>query len=101
VTSHARAPLFTAGRNPQDDSKLPFLLRLPIDGGLVLKARDVWPSTARVYCHLYEEEWSDEIEIVEEIPVLLCPPPRRRDRPAPRPAPARPLPVRLHPGQRA
>jgi hypothetical protein len=66
--------LFLVGRNPQDDSKLSFLLRLPLDGGLVLKARDVWP-TARDYCHVYEEEWSDEIEIVEETPVLLC---RRR-----------------------
>jgi len=76
VTSQARPPvLFTVGRNPQDDSKLPFLLRLPLDGGLVLKARDVWPTTARVYCHIYEEEWSDGIEIVEETPVLLC---RRR-----------------------
>jgi ERCC4 domain len=75
VTSPARASLFTVGRNPQDDSKLPFLLRLPLAGGLVLKARDVWPTTARVYCHVYEEDWTDEIEIVEETPVLLC---RRR-----------------------
>jgi hypothetical protein len=64
--------LFLVGRNPQDDSKLPFLLRLPLDGGLVLKARDLWPTTGRVYCHVYEEEWSDEIEIVEETSVLLC-----------------------------
>ncbi len=75
MTSQARRSLFLVGRNPQDDSKLPFLLRLPLDGGLVLKARNVWPTTARVYCHIYEEEWSDEIEIVEETPVLLC---RRR-----------------------
>ncbi len=75
MTSQALRSLFLVGRNPQDDSKLPFLLRLPLDGGLVLKARNVWPTTARVYCHIYEEEWSDEIEIVEETPVLLC---RRR-----------------------
>ncbi len=75
MTSQARRSFFLVGRNPQDDSKLPFLLRLPLDGGLVLKARNVWPTTARVYCHIYEEEWSDEIEIVEETPVLLC---RRR-----------------------
>jgi hypothetical protein len=41
----------------------------------VLKARDVWPTTARVYCQIYEDEWSDRIEIVEETPMLLC---RRR-----------------------
>jgi hypothetical protein len=67
--------MFLVGRNPQDESKLPFLLWLPLEGGLVLKARDVWPKTARVYCHLYEELWSDEIELVEETSVLLC---RRR-----------------------
>jgi ERCC4 domain len=41
----------------------------------VLKAREPWPTTARVYCHVFEDEWSDEIEIVEETPALLC---RRR-----------------------
>jgi hypothetical protein len=35
--------IFTIVRNPQEDSKLPYLLRLPIEGGLVLKARDTWP----------------------------------------------------------
>ena len=41
----------------------------------MLKAREVWPTTARVYCHVYEEEWSDDIEIIEETSELLC---RRR-----------------------
>jgi len=31
---------FLIARNPEEDSKLPYLLRLPIGGGLVLKARD-------------------------------------------------------------
>jgi hypothetical protein len=38
-------------RNPDEGSKLPYLLRLPIDGGLVLKARETWPGATRVYCH--------------------------------------------------
>jgi hypothetical protein len=75
VSSQGRTPVFVLARSPQDDSKLPFLLRLPLDGGLVLKARERWPTTARVYCHVFEDEWSDEIEIVEETPALLC---RRR-----------------------
>ena len=76
MTPQARLAMFLVGRNPQDNSKLPFVLRLPLDGGLVLKARDVWPMPARVYCHAYEEEWTGEIEIeIEEVPVLLC---RRR-----------------------
>jgi hypothetical protein len=38
-------------RNPGPDSSLPYLLRLPIEGGVLLKARDRRPSTTRVYCH--------------------------------------------------
>jgi hypothetical protein len=41
----------------------------------VLKAREVWPATARVYGHRFEEAWPEDVEIVEQTPVLLC---RRR-----------------------
>jgi ERCC4 domain len=67
--------LFLVARNPQEDSRLPYLVWLPLEGGLVLKARASWPATARVYCHRYEEPWPENAEIVEEIPVLRC---RRR-----------------------
>src|SRR6266508_4739761 len=66
---------FVVARNPQADSKLPYLLRLPLEGGLVLKAREPWPATARVYCHRFEEPWPQDAEIIEQTPVLLC---RRR-----------------------
>ena len=70
-----RAAVFVVARNPQDDSKLPFLLRLPLEDGLVLKARERWPTTARVYCHRFEEPWPQDAKIIEQTPVLLC---RRR-----------------------
>jgi hypothetical protein len=39
-------------RNPDGDSGLPFLIRLPLGAnGVVLKVRDTWPRTAKVYCH--------------------------------------------------
>jgi hypothetical protein len=62
---------FLVARNPEEDSKLPFLVRLPIDGGLVLKTRDVWPKTARVYCHPFDG-WPDIPDVVDEAPVALC-----------------------------
>jgi ERCC4 domain len=62
---------FLIARNPDPDSSLPYLLRLPIDGGIELKARAPWPATARVYCHPVEE-WPAEAEIVEEVPVRQC-----------------------------
>jgi ERCC4 domain len=73
VNSGPDARLFVVARNPQEDSRLPYVVQLPLEGGLALKARDRWPATARVYCHRYEEPWPTDAEIVEETPVLLCP----------------------------
>jgi hypothetical protein len=75
VSATSGSPLFVVARNPQQDSRLPYVVRLPLEGGLALKARDRWPATARVYCHRFEEPWPQEAEIVEQTPVLLC---RRR-----------------------
>jgi hypothetical protein len=75
MSGQGGASVFVVGRNPQEDSTLPYLLRLPLEGGLVLKARESWPATARVYCHRFEEAWPEDAEIVEQTPVLLC---RRR-----------------------
>ena len=66
---------FLVARNPEADSRLPYLLRLPLEGGIVLKARESWPATARVYCHRFEDAWPEQAEIVEQTPVRLC---RRR-----------------------
>jgi len=38
---------------------------------VVLKVRDVWPRTAKVYCHR-AAGWPDEPDIVERVPVRLC-----------------------------
>ena len=67
--------MFIVARNPQPDTKLPFLVKLPLEGGLVLKAREEWPRTSRVYCHPFEEDWPEAPDILEEVPVILC---RRR-----------------------
>ncbi len=58
--------VFLIVRNPEEDSKLPYLLRLPIEDGLVLKAGDTWPRATRIYCHPFEEGWPDDAEIVEK-----------------------------------
>jgi len=64
--------LFEVAANPDPDSTLPFLIRLPLPGGeLVLKARDSWPRTAKVYCHR-AERWPQDPEIVEQIPIRSC-----------------------------
>ena len=65
---------FIVARNPESGTTLPYLLYVPIGSGLVLKARDTWPRTSRVYCHRVDS-WPDDPEIIEEASVLEC---RRR-----------------------
>lgn len=63
---------FVIARNPDPESALPYLLRLPLPTGpVVLKARETWPRTTKVYCHR-ATEWPDEPEIVERVPVRTC-----------------------------
>ena len=59
-------------RNPDEGSSLPFLVRLPLtDAGIVLKVRDTWPRTAKVYCHP-STDWPADPEILERVPVRSC-----------------------------
>jgi len=63
---------FLIARNPDPDSTLPYLLRLPLtEAGIVLKVRETWPRTAKVYCHP-SNDWPDQPEIVERVPVRSC-----------------------------
>jgi hypothetical protein len=64
--------LFEVATNPEPDSTLPFLIRLPLTTGeLVLKARDSWPRTAKVYCHR-ADRWPEEPQIIERVPIRSC-----------------------------
>lgn len=62
-------------KNPDAESSLPYLVRLPLDGGVILKVRDTWPTTARVYCHPCTGPWPESAEIIDRVPIVLC---RRR-----------------------
>ncbi|MEZ5193676.1 MAG: histone-like nucleoid-structuring protein Lsr2 [Nocardioides sp.] len=63
---------FLVARNPDGDSTLPYLLRIPLgEQGVILKARDTWPRTAKIYCHRVDV-WPDEVEILERVPTRSC-----------------------------
>jgi hypothetical protein len=66
---------FRVARNPDADSRLPYLVWLPLEGGVVLKAREPWPRSARVFCSSEGTAWDDRAGLVDEAEVLLC---RRR-----------------------
>lgn len=60
-------------RNPDDSSSLPFLLKLPLAGGLVFRVRDTWPRTNAVYCHpVPASEWPTSPEVVERVRLRVC-----------------------------
>lgn len=67
--------VFRVARNPDAASRLPYLLWLPLDDGLVLKAREPWPRAARVFCAQDGTPWDESAGMVDEAAVLLC---RRR-----------------------
>jgi hypothetical protein len=59
--------------NPDPDSTLGFLLRLPIGGGMVFRTSGTWPRTKALYCHLVESaEWPAEPELVERVAIRSC-----------------------------
>jgi hypothetical protein len=61
-------------RNPDPDSSLPYLLRVPLgEHGLVFRAKDTWPRTNAIYCHpVPAAEWPAEPQIVESVPLKAC-----------------------------
>lgn len=67
------AVTFRVARNPDPDSTLPYLVRVPVSGTpLVLRAKEPWPRTSKVYCHDSGDEWRDDLELVEEVAVRDC-----------------------------
>ena len=64
---------FVVARNPDAGSSLPYLLRVPVAGGLLLKAAEPWPLSSRVYCHPLDGVGVDgELEVLEEVGVRMC-----------------------------
>jgi ERCC4 domain/Lsr2 len=60
-------------RNPDQDSRLPYLLRVPLDGGMVFRTAGTWPQTNALYCYpVPTDEWPAEPDVVEEVPVRSC-----------------------------
>ena len=63
---------FVVARNPDGASSLPFLVRLPLRSGpVVLKVRETWPRTSKVYCHP-SQDWLADPSIIERVAVRSC-----------------------------
>lgn len=59
--------------NPDPDSRLPYLLRLPLGRGMVFRTSGTWPRTKALYCYpVGLEHWPAEPEIVEREAIRSC-----------------------------
>ena len=60
-------------RNPDPDSRLPFLLLLPLAGGMVFRTSGTWPRTNALYCYpVPADEWPEAPDIVERAGLRSC-----------------------------
>lgn len=59
--------------NPDPDSTLPYLLRLPLAGGIVFRTSGTWPRTKALFCYqVSADEWPAEPDIVERTRLRSC-----------------------------
>lgn len=85
VPSHSVELLVAA--NPAEDSRLPYLIRLPVGAGLVFATSDVWPRTKALYCHRLDiADWPADPVVVDRVELRSC---SRRARPSTSSPPAR------------
>ncbi|WP_019876686.1 ERCC4 domain-containing protein [Sporichthya polymorpha] len=61
-------------RNPDTDSSLPFLIRVPAGReDLVFRTKDTWPRTNALFCYPVPlAEWPVEPDLVETVPLTAC-----------------------------
>lgn len=64
---------FTIARNPEPGTRLPYLLRLPVEGAgdVVLACREQWPGAKDAYCH-DGGDWPADADVVERVRVVAC-----------------------------
>jgi len=60
--------------NPDEDSRLPYLLRVPQPGGdLLFRTSGTWPRVKALYCYPVSlDEWPADAVIVEHLPLRSC-----------------------------
>jgi hypothetical protein len=60
--------------NPDEGSRLPYLLRIPQPGAdLLFRTAGTWPRAKALYCYpVGLDEWPPDAEIVERLPLRSC-----------------------------
>lgn len=59
--------------NPDPDSTLAYLLRVPLGDGIILRTAGTWPRTKALYCYpVPTDDWPAAPDIVERVPLRSC-----------------------------
>lgn len=59
--------------NPDEDSRLGYLIKVPLGDGIVLRTSDTWPRAKALYCYpVPSEDWPSEPDIIERVPLRAC-----------------------------
>src|SRR5579875_1242548 len=59
--------------NPDPDSRLAYLMRVPLGEGIVLRTSGTWPRTKALFCYpVPPDEWPEEPELVERVALRAC-----------------------------
>jgi ERCC4 domain/Lsr2 len=59
--------------NPEADSRLAYLMRVPLGDGIVLRTSGTWPRTKALYCYpVPADEWPAAPDIVERVALRSC-----------------------------
>lgn len=59
--------------NPDPDSSLAYLLRVPLGDGIVLRTSGTWPRTKALYCYpVPADDWPEVPDLVEVVPLRAC-----------------------------
>ena len=73
ATTEALARELLVATNPDPDSSLDYLLRVPLGSGIVLRTSGTWPRTKALYCYRVAlDEWPEAPDIVERVPLRSC-----------------------------
>lgn len=70
--------------NPDSDSSLAYIMRVPLGEGIVLRTSGTWPRTKALYCYpVPPNEWPEAPELVERVPLRAAPGAERRSTSSP------------------
>jgi len=65
--------LLLIAANPDPDSRLLYLVRLPLADGMVFRTSGTWPRAKALYCFpVSVDEWPEDPEIVEQVEIRSC-----------------------------